>query len=71
MEIDDDALEEYDAELERMNASVAAENQALQHDNKQLSSLIKEYEQTLETVMSRSTRVFFFFAADKWGRRIS
>jgi len=28
-----------------------AENQALQHDNKQLNALIKEYETTLETVM--------------------
>lgn len=37
-----------------MNAAIAAENQSLQHDNKQLSSLIKEYEQTLETVMSTS-----------------
>ena len=45
-------LEEYDAELERMNASMIAENQALQHDNKQLNALIKEYEQTLENLMS-------------------
>lgn len=42
----------YDAELERMNASLAAENQGLLHDNKQLGALIKEYEQTLENVMS-------------------
>ncbi|KAF5360729.1 hypothetical protein D9756_004782 [Leucocoprinus leucothites] len=48
----DKPQEEYEAELERMNAGIAAENQALQHDNKQLSSLIKEYEQTLESVMS-------------------
>ena len=41
----------YDAELERMNASLAAENQGLLHDNKQLGTLIKEYEQTLESVM--------------------
>jgi len=44
--------EEYDAELERMNVSMASENQALAHDNKQLNSLLKEYEQTLESVMS-------------------
>jgi len=44
--------EVYDAELERMNASLAAENQTLQHDNKQLGVLIREYEQTLESVMS-------------------
>jgi len=43
--------EEYDAELERMNLAMLAENQALQHDNKQLNALIKEYETTLETVM--------------------
>ncbi|KAG1852081.1 hypothetical protein C8R48DRAFT_725199 [Suillus tomentosus] len=42
----------YDGELERMNASLAAENQTLQHDNKQLGALIREYEQTLESVMS-------------------
>ncbi len=44
--------EDYDAELERMNIAMMAENQALQHDNKQLNTLIKEYETTLETVMS-------------------
>jgi hypothetical protein len=49
-------VEEYEAELERMNAGFAAENQGLQHDNKQLGSLIKEYEQTLESVMSTSRR---------------
>ncbi|KAN0129504.1 hypothetical protein V8E53_012686 [Lactarius tabidus] len=43
--------EEYDAELERMNTTMTAENQALQHDNKQLNTLIKEYETTLETIM--------------------
>lgn len=41
----------YDAELERMNVSLVAENQGLLHDNKQLGVLIKEYEQTLENVM--------------------
>lgn len=46
-----------------MNGSLAAENQALQHDNKQLSSLIKEYEQTLETVMSRPRSVIVSIAA--------
>jgi hypothetical protein len=46
------ASEDYESELERMNTSMAAENQSLQYDNKQLNALIKEYEQTLETVMS-------------------
>ena len=45
-------LEEYDAELENMNAAMTLENQGLQHDNKQLNALIKEYEQTLESLMS-------------------
>lgn len=44
--------EEYDAELENMNVAMTQENQNLQHDNKQLNALIKEYEQTLETLMS-------------------
>jgi hypothetical protein len=44
--------EEYDAELEHMNTYMIAENQGLQHDNKQLNTLIKEYEQTLENLMS-------------------
>lgn len=44
--------EEYDAEVENMNTIMTAENQSLQHDNKQLNALIKEYEQTLETLMS-------------------
>ncbi|EJC97903.1 uncharacterized protein FOMMEDRAFT_137295 [Fomitiporia mediterranea MF3/22] len=44
--------EEYDAELERMNSSLSQENQGLQYDNKQLNSLLKEYEQTLDQVMS-------------------
>lgn len=35
-----------------MNAALSTENQSLQYDNKQLNSLLKEYEQTLDTVMS-------------------
>ena len=55
--------EDYDAELERMNNAMMAENQGLQHDNKQLNTLIKEYETTLETVMSlfRQRAVRFLF----------
>jgi len=48
----DKPQEEYNAELEHMNAAIMAENQSLQYDNKQLSALIKEYEQTLESIMS-------------------
>lgn len=35
-----------------MNAQISAENNTLINDNKQLNALIKEYEQTLENVMS-------------------
>ena len=35
-----------------MNNTMSVQNQDLQHDNKQLNGLIKEYEQTLETLMS-------------------
>ena len=44
--------EDYDSELDRMTNAITAENQALQYDNKQLNLLIKEYEQTLETLMT-------------------
>ncbi|KAI0643120.1 hypothetical protein C8Q79DRAFT_207905 [Trametes meyenii] len=43
----------YEAELERMNAAMSAENQTLLNDNRQLSTLIREYEQTLEKTMER------------------
>lgn len=45
--------EVFESELERMNASLIIENQTLLHENKQLNSLLKEYEQTLETVMTK------------------
>lgn len=56
--------EEYDAELEHMNTTMAQENQNLQHDNKQLNALIKEYEQTLETLMSECPAPRRYSAAD-------
>ncbi|KAI0726235.1 hypothetical protein C8Q72DRAFT_784086 [Fomitopsis betulina] len=43
----------YDAELERMNAAMSVENQTLQNDNRQLNTLVREYEQTLENVMTQ------------------
>lgn len=50
-----------------MNVSLAAENQTLQHDNKQLGVLIREYEQTLESVMSafrrRAVRSYIYVVA--------
>jgi hypothetical protein len=36
-----------------MNAAIVIENQTLQHENKQLNILLKEYETTLETVMTK------------------
>ncbi|CAE6488925.1 unnamed protein product [Rhizoctonia solani] len=45
--------EVFESELERMNAAIIIENQTLQHENKQLNSLLKEYETTLETVMAK------------------
>jgi len=48
----DKSQEDYDVELDKMTNAIAAENQALQYDNKQLNLLIKEYEQTLETLMT-------------------
>ena len=35
-----------------MNAAISDENQTLLNDNRQLSALIREYEQTLENVMA-------------------
>jgi len=49
----DISKEQFESELERMNAQIMIENQKLQHENKQLSGLLKEYEQTLETVMAK------------------
>jgi len=48
----DKSQEDYDAELDKMTTAITAENQALQYDNKQSNLLIKEYEQTLETLMT-------------------
>ncbi|RPD54638.1 hypothetical protein L226DRAFT_487972 [Lentinus tigrinus ALCF2SS1-7] len=48
----DKPKEVYDAELERMNAAMSAENMTLLNDNRQLSALIREYEQTLENIMA-------------------
>ncbi|KAF8519392.1 hypothetical protein BU17DRAFT_33409, partial [Hysterangium stoloniferum] len=47
------SAEAYDSELERTNASFIQHNSDLQNENKQLAGLLKEYEQTLENVMSK------------------
>jgi len=44
---------QYEFDLNQMNNSLAQENIALANDNKQLSILLKEYEQTLETAMGK------------------
>nr|GAT59813.1 predicted protein [Mycena chlorophos] len=49
----DIANETFESELERSNAQIVIENQSLLHENKQLSILLKEYENTLETVMTK------------------
>lgn len=43
----------FESDLERMCAQLVIENQTLLHENKQLSLLLKEYESTMETVMSK------------------
>jgi len=49
----DISKETFESELERCNAQTVIENQTLQHENKQMSLLLKEYESTLETVMGK------------------
>lgn len=45
--------EEFQTGLESFASHLVLENQTLQHENKQLNNLLKEYEQTLETVMGK------------------
>ncbi|WVN87918.1 uncharacterized protein L203_103115 [Cryptococcus depauperatus CBS 7841] len=45
--------EEFQSELEAFSSHLVLENQQLQYENKQANALLKEYEQTLETVMSK------------------
>ncbi|GAA5938925.1 uncharacterized protein JCM15063_004366 [Sporobolomyces koalae] len=49
----DVSKEEFESELERLNVSLVMENQALQQENRQLSSLLKDYESTLDAVMAK------------------
>ncbi|KAF9245731.1 hypothetical protein BU15DRAFT_40898 [Melanogaster broomeanus] len=49
----DISKETFESEVERMNAQFIIENQTLLHENKQLSLLLKEYESTMETIMSK------------------
>ncbi|KAH8099705.1 hypothetical protein BXZ70DRAFT_1065230 [Cristinia sonorae] len=45
--------EVFESELERTNAQAVIENHSLLHENRQLSVLLKEYEQTMDTVMAK------------------
>lgn len=47
------ATETLYSELERTNAQIIIENHTLHQENRQLSQLLKEYEQTMETIMSK------------------
>lgn len=47
------STEIFDSELERTNAQFIIENQTLLYENRQFSLLLKEYESTMETIMSK------------------
>ncbi|PPQ99505.1 hypothetical protein CVT24_005295 [Panaeolus cyanescens] len=49
----DISKETFESELERQNAQIIIENQMLLYENKQLSLLLKDYENTMETIMSK------------------
>lgn len=49
----DISKENLESELERTNAQIVIENHTLQQENNQLSLLLKEYEQTMETIMTK------------------
>ncbi|KAN0062802.1 hypothetical protein ACQY0O_004622 [Thecaphora frezii] len=49
----DISKEKFESELEQLNAYLVKENQTLAHENKQQAMLLREYENTLETVMGK------------------
>ncbi|PVG04556.1 hypothetical protein CPB86DRAFT_692530 [Serendipita vermifera] len=49
----DVSTELFDSELERSTVALIMENQGLLQENKQLTTLLTEYESTLETVMTK------------------
>ncbi|KAI0673612.1 hypothetical protein C8Q78DRAFT_1018003 [Trametes maxima] len=49
----DISKETFESELERQNAHIIIENHSLLQENKQLSALLEEYEQTMDTVMTK------------------
>jgi hypothetical protein len=46
-------IECFESELERANAQVIIENQNLLRENKQLSTLLREYESAMETILAK------------------
>lgn len=46
-------IEFFDSDVERTTVASIMENQGLLQENKQLNALMTEYEQTLETVMTK------------------
>ncbi|KAF7794339.1 hypothetical protein EIP86_005473 [Pleurotus ostreatoroseus] len=48
-----DVLKTFESELERQNAQIIIENHSLLHENRQLTGLLREYEQTMETIMDK------------------
>ncbi|KAM5536005.1 hypothetical protein V8D89_010263 [Ganoderma adspersum] len=49
----DISKEAFESEIERQNAQIIIENHTLLQENKQLSALLKEYEETMGNVMSK------------------
>lgn len=49
----DISQEEFDSDIERLNAQIIVENQALLQENRQLTTLLKEYESTMEMIMTK------------------
>jgi uncharacterized coiled-coil protein SlyX len=49
----DISREKFDSELEKLNSQLVMENQSLSHENKQMNLLLREYENTLESVMAK------------------
>lgn len=49
----DISKETFESELERTNAQIIIENHTLVHENRQLSMLLKDYEQTMESIMTK------------------
>ncbi|EIM22876.1 hypothetical protein WALSEDRAFT_59657 [Wallemia mellicola CBS 633.66] len=45
--------EQFEMECERMNAHLMTENQNLQYENRQLTSLMKEFESTVDIIMDK------------------